>query len=313
MKKALLIFSLIFAYSCSNPRQAKTPSHSVLSEIFAHNILEPNITYYKSESTELKLDLWLPAKRLGVQPWVEYLTKPKPVLLNIHGGKWISGDKVGDTYDMMHYINKGWAVVNINYRFVNDAPLPAPILDCRRALHWIYTQANKYGFDTDKIVVSGSSSGGHYALMTGLLNSNDDRTIFNFEHDINLKVHSIINWYGMYDLGQVSDWNGKNIDWETKEFLTVLTGGVKNSQHVLNTSSPSSYLSKNAPNIITIHGDSDPIAPYTQSVNLHNALDRLGVKNKLVTIQEGKHHNFSTEDLKDAYDEIFNFITYSKK
>lgn len=283
-------------------------SSKKLSKIFSENVLEPNIVYYTSDTLELKLDLWLPAKRLGEDPWVTYGDKLKPVILNIHGGKWIYGDKTTDTFDMMHYIDKGWSVVNINYRFTNEAPLPLPILDCRRALNWIYENAEKYKFDTNNIVVSGNSSGGHYALMTGILNTEKDQEIFGTEFKNNLKVKAIINWYGQYYFHKAKDWNGEKLFWETEEFLLELTGKTKNAQHILDVSTAINHLHEDMPPIISIHGDIDPVVPYSQSVRLHKDLDSLGIVNKLVTIKDGKHHNFSTNDLTNAYSEIFKFL-----
>ncbi|MBO0320773.1 alpha/beta hydrolase [Muricauda sp. CAU 1633] len=303
---ALLVLTVI-AFGC------KRNEDPILSRIFSESIIESNIVYYKSDSLELKLDVWRPIKRLGEPPWLGNKGKTTPVILNIHGGKWIYGDKVDDTFDMMHYMDRGWAVVNINYRYSNVAPLPMPILDCRRALNWIYQNADKYGFNTDKIIVSGASSGGHYALMTGLMNAKDDSEVLNVSFPYDLKVMAIINWYGMYDMGRVDKWDGTVLDWENEDFLHTLIGSPNNAQHILNITSPKNFIDESDPPIISIHGTSDPIVPYSQSENLHKHLGKMGIKNELVPIQDGKHHDFSPTELSMAYQKIFEFLDSIEK
>jgi acetyl esterase/lipase len=90
-------------------------------------------------------------------------------LLYIHGGGWQGLNRSVRNLNIMPYIDKGYAVVNIDYRLLDQSPFPACIADCRYALNWIYENAVKYKFDTTRIVVSGESAGGHLALMTGFL------------------------------------------------------------------------------------------------------------------------------------------------
>ena len=63
----------------------------------------------------------------------------------------------------------GWAVVNVEYRLGQVARAPAAVEDCLCALRWVIASAEEYGFDTERIVVTGNSAGGHLALTTGIL------------------------------------------------------------------------------------------------------------------------------------------------
>jgi acetyl esterase/lipase len=63
----------------------------------------------------------------------------------------------------------GMNVVNVEYRLASIALAPAAVEDCRCALRWVIQHAKEYGIDANRIVVSGESSGGHLALMTGML------------------------------------------------------------------------------------------------------------------------------------------------
>ena len=61
--------------------------------------------------------------------------------------------------------------------------------------------------------------------------------------------------------------------------------------------SPLTYLGKAAPPVLTIHGDADPVVPFTQATRLHAALDGAGVPNRLVPIHGGHHGDFRGKDV----------------
>src|SRR5205085_7887430 len=119
-----------------------------------------NLEYKNFDSIHLLLDVYVQAKRLGEPPWVEYSSDRKPTLLFLHGGGWTSGDKISRSLFLMPYISKGWCVVTANYRHLDQTDLPGIIGDARSALNWLYENADKYKFDTSKIIVSGESAGG---------------------------------------------------------------------------------------------------------------------------------------------------------
>ena len=62
------------------------------------------------------------------------------------------------------------------------------------------------------------------------------------------------------------------------------------------------------PPIISIQGDADPTVPYSQNVRLHQALDKAGIRNQLVTIPGGKHGGFSDAEMANAYAAIQAFL-----
>lgn len=210
--------------------------------------------------------------------------KPTPVVINIHGGGWNHGVKESQT-GYGSFFKNGYAVANVEYRLVDVAPAPAAIQDVRCALVYLYKHAKELNIDTNKIVVMGGSSGGHLALMAGLL-ANDKRFDTNCSYDGEIKVAAIIDKYGVTDLVPLSDWKsakrwlGKGF--EDKEFTKSV--------------SPLYYVSKNSPPVIIVHGDEDPTVPYRQSVVLYEALQKHGVKSDFLTIEGGLHGKFSKEE-----------------
>ncbi|MFD0989905.1 alpha/beta hydrolase fold domain-containing protein [Mariniflexile jejuense] len=122
---------------------------------------------------------------------------PTPIVINIHGGGWNHGEKESQT-GFGSWFKNGYAVANVEYRLVNVAPAPAAIEDVRCALIYIIKNAKALNIDTNKIVIMGGSSGGHLALMTGLL-GNDKRFDTNCNHDKTIKIAAIVDKYGVTD------------------------------------------------------------------------------------------------------------------
>ena len=94
----------------------------------------------------------------------------RPAILIIHGGGWSAGSKNDMVYRtlMIDYAMKGYVVCNMNYRLVQEAPLPACIEDVKAAVGWMKTNAQRLGIDPQRIGTYGHSAGGHLSLMAGL-------------------------------------------------------------------------------------------------------------------------------------------------
>jgi acetyl esterase/lipase len=94
-------------------------------------------------------------------------SKPTPVILQIHGGGWIRGDRPTSYRSFGPFMAAGMSVVTVEYRNAKDAPAPAAIEDVRCAMAWVKRNAAKYNFDANDVVPWGGSAGGHLALMAG--------------------------------------------------------------------------------------------------------------------------------------------------
>ena len=96
--------------------------------------------------------------------------KNRPAILIIHGGGWSAGSKNDMVYRtlMVDYAMKGYVVCNMNYRLVQEAPLPACIEDVRCAIRWMKAHAEQLGIDPNRIGTYGHSAGGHLSLMAGV-------------------------------------------------------------------------------------------------------------------------------------------------
>ncbi len=269
---SLLLLGILFSISPLNA-QTENPSDSVMV-LPEGCTVQSNLVYKTVGEWKGNLDLYLPADT----------SKPVPLVLLFHGGGWNHGKKEDVQKNALSFLKFGWAVANIEYRLLDVAAAPAALEDARCALLWLVDNSTKYKFDVNKIVTTGSSAGGHLALMTGLLPENNP-----FDKDCikgkKYKIVAIINKYGVTD---VTEYLSKT-HWLDK---------IPNKIEIAKTLSPLSYLNSDIPPIITIHGDEDPTVPYTQAVRLHHSLDSLKVKNVIYTVRGGKHGKFEKDENK---------------
>ena len=251
----------------------------------------PNVVYHVADGYEAKLDLYVPQ---GQQ-------EPRPALIQIHGGGWVGGTKESNSLRFLPYLEMGWAVINVEYRLARVGLAPAAVEDCLCALRWIIRNAEQYNIDTDRLVVTGYSAGGHLALTTGLIPSSAglDRQCPGNEP---LRVAAIVNWFGITDVGDLLD--GENM----KSYAVQWMGSMPDRYEIAERVSPLTYVREGLPPILTIHGDADPTVPYSHAVRLREALDEAGVSNRLHTVLGGGHGNFSAEQYQVAYEVIRGFL-----
>lgn len=250
-----------------------------------------DVVYIKVGDWEGKMDIYLPPNT----------GKLVPLIINIHGGAWRNGYK--ESQNSFHpYFTAGFAIANIEYRSLNQAKAPAAIEDARCALIYLIKNAKTLHIDVNKIIMMGNDSGGHLALMVGLLGNNPlfDTNCSGVE---NIKIAAIVDKYGITD---VWDWaygavikNGSARQW--------LGYKAKNRNFALSVS-PISYVSKNSPPVFIVHGDADHVLPYQQSVDLYQKLLDLEAKAKFLTIKGGGHGKFSDEDNSNINIDIIDFI-----
>ena len=290
--KALSIIGLIVFTAISALSQATSPSMLQIADRFW---MQPDVVYAGANNTPLKLDIWYPRDN----------PNPTPTLVYIHGGGWIFGTKEGSVYQFLPYLERGWRVVNVEYRMAGNSLAPGAVEDTRCALRWIHRNAAQWKFDTSKIVLTGHSAGGHLSLITAMLPKGtpiDNRCY----GDEDLRVAAVVNWYGITDVNDLIQ--GPNL----KNYAAMWMGSMLNAAEVAKSVSPLTYVRAGLPPVITIHGDKDDVVPYAHATRLHDALAKANVPNKLVTVKGGGHGMFAQPDYVMAFDEIWKFLKDNK-
>ena len=173
---------------------------SFLADLSNQYRVVSNVVYHAANNHENTLDLYLPTNPSGATP----------VLMMMHGGGWVQGTKESQALRALPYLEMGWAVVNVTYRLVQVSRAPAAVEDCLCALRWIARNAERYNFDTSRIVTTGNSAGGHLALTSGMVPASTGlgrecaSGSFTGPATIgSVEVAAIINWYGITDVADL--------------------------------------------------------------------------------------------------------------
>jgi acetyl esterase/lipase len=294
----LLLLLLLTSELCL----AQNDAYSFAASLFRYEV-QPNIVYHVANNYEAKLDLYQPPDA----------SAPTPVVIVIHGGGWIAGNKEGRVLEIMPYLQMGFAAVNVEYRMAEVSLAPAAVEDCRCALHWVIANAKKYNFDPNRVVLQGGSAGGHLALITGMLTpaagfdhecytGQDNVWSENPGTDKDPRVAAIVNWFGIADV--LDELHGPN----SKGYAVAWLGDQPNADQMAKRVSPINYVNGSTPPIITIHGNKDQLVPYEQSVRLHKALDAAKVPNQLVTMPGAGHGGFTAEQNQQSWAMIRKFL-----
>lgn len=231
--------------------------------------------------------------------------KPTPVIVYYHGGGWLRGERPKSYASFRSFLGMGFSVVSVEYRFSGAAIAPAAVQDVRCALSWVKKNAKQYNFDLDRVVVYGTSAGGHLALMAGLppqpapfdLDSCKDQP----------KVAAVLDFYGITDVSDLLDGANKR-GWAN----AWLPADTPNRATLARAMSPLTYVRAGVPPVFIVQGDKDPTVPYSHSVRLNQALQDAGVPHDFYTVPDGVHGKFSDDQKTIINDRIHRFFVAQK-
>ena len=290
-KFSTLLITVILSFSLSSAIAQLPDSASWAATVQNEFRVIPDITYLRANGVELKIDVYQSRNSEG----------PAPTFIYYHGGGWVGGSKESNVLRLLPYLEGGWAAVNVQYRLGNVSLAPAAVEVSLCALRWVARNADQYGFDIERLVVSGNSAGGHLALTSGMIppEAGLDRQCLGSETP---QVAAIVNWYGITDVNDLL--HGVN----EKSYAVRWLGSQPDMAEIAERVSPISYVRSDLPPIITIHGDADPTVPYNHAVQLHRSLDRAEVTNELVTVPNGGHGGFPANEMLRIYGSIFSFL-----
>jgi acetyl esterase/lipase len=216
----------------------------------------------------------------------------RPVLLQIHGGGWVIGDKREQGGPLMtHLASRGWVCFAINYRLSPQATFPDHIVDVKRAIRWIREHAAEYGGDPDFVCVTGGSAGGHLAALAAV-SANDPRFQPGFEH-VDTRLAAAVPFYGVYDF---LDRFGIRGTQKMEPFLarTVLKCTPEENRELWEAASPIAHVSPEAPPFLIVHGTHDSLTWLDEMRAFQRALAEKSRQPVLTLELEGAQHAFDT-------------------
>jgi acetyl esterase/lipase len=245
-----------------------------------------NIDYAGTGHQRQQLDLFLPKTKPA---------QPIPLVVYIHGGAWEGGSK-DDASPLLPLIKEGqYAGASVGYRFSQDAIWPAQIHDCKAALRWLRDHAQEYGYDAEKIALYGISAGGHLVSLLGTSHgvAGLEGTVGTSETPAP-RPTCVLNFCGPADFPSFKSPPSQISPDDPKSCVARLLGGpMKDKLEAAREASPQTYVSKDDPPFLHIHGTADNLVPYAQAVAFDAALGEANVPSALLTGRDGPHVFFS--------------------
>ena len=243
--------------------------------------VETDIEYAKAGDISLQLDV--------LKPKVES-DKPRPVIVWIHGGGWQNGDKSSGLGRLGSYVASGdYVGVSVGYRLTDKGSWPAQIHDCKAAIRWVRANADKLGIDPDRIGVWGSSAGGH--LVSHLGSSGDVKEVEGNLGTPSLAAGGVSSRVAcVVDFCGPSDFPNFEITSGARSPISKLLGGLPiDKPEAAKEASPITYVTKDDPPHLIVHGTDDRTVPFDQGVRLHEAQKKVGIDSTFVKIEGGGH------------------------
>jgi acetyl esterase/lipase len=185
-----------------------------------------------------------------------------PVLLQVHGGAWVIGDKREQAGPLMGLLaERGWVCVAINYRLSPRATWPDHIVDVKRAIAWIKANIHEYGGDPSWLAITGGSAGGHLSSIAAL-SPNEPAFQPGFE-EADTTVQAAVPIYGVYDWTN-RDGSGRS---DMEDFLAraVLKSKFADDPERWSQASTMSWVNADAPPFFVLHGANDSFVPVEQA------------------------------------------------
>lgn len=223
--------------------------------------VEKGIEYGKGGDVTLKLDLYAP----------KHLAEPAPAVIFIHGGAWKGGSREVYHYYCTKFAEQGYVAATISYRLTGVAPFPAAVEDAKCAVRWLRANAERLDVDPDRIGVAGGSAGGHLSMMVGYAPDMKELDGDGGHSDTSSRVQAVVDLYGPTDLttdfaisrGEVINFlDGKKFD---------------QAPDLYRLASPITYVTKDDPPTLILHGSIDEVVPIEQAELLVAKLQENGL------------------------------------
>lgn len=244
---------------------------------------------------------------------------PPPVVVWIHGGAWLFGDRryppptVSPELLFGGLLDAGLAVARIDYRHSREAPFPAQLHDAKAAVRYVRHFATELGVDAERTGAWGESAGGHLAALLGLAPADDPM----LEGTVGLTgpssaVQAVVDWYGVTDLASLLSTLHRVAPPDTPHVPdpaeTLL--GARSEQWPLlaRLASPLSYADRPAPPFLIQHGLSDREVPHHHSERLAAALRSAGNEVHLRSLPDADHCFFDLADIAPVVTEAIDFL-----
>ncbi len=201
-----------------------------------------------------------------------------PVIVSVHGGGWVYGDKERYQYYCMDLAERGFAVVNFTYRLAPKHKYPKQMEDTLLAFRWVHENADRYGFDLNNIFAVGDSAGGHLlALFCIACADHGYASKYDLEFDTNMMPKAVALNCGAYEVP-----SGGAFGQLVKDLLPGR--GTPEERDLI---SPLQHITSDFPPAYVMTAVKDFLRE--DAKKMHSRLDELGVQNEFRDYDNEEH------------------------
>src|SRR6266550_3876204 len=272
---AITILAVALCGTTAQPILAKPRSAEITNAT-----VQRDLVYKRVNGRALTLDLYCPRKTSG----------PSPVILWINAPGWSHG-REEQHIPVISFLSDGYAVASNELRFSGEAPFPAQIEDCKAAVRWLRANAAKYNLDADRIGAGGHSGGGHLSALLGTSGGVQKLEGSGDNMSYSSRVQAVCDVSGPSDLLRLHhDASDPSTGTRPKaiSYIDALLGGpAEPNKTKAIAASPITYVSKDDPPFLIIHGEKDFGVPASQGELLAAALKAAGVETTLEITSQG--------------------------
>lgn len=243
----------------------------------------PNIGFGNGGGRPLRLDMLCPEKKSS---------KPLPVIVFIHGGGWSEGRKERGIFPLVHFTRRGYIGVSVEYRLSSEALFPAQIEDVKCAIRFLRANAKKYNLDPKRIGVWGQSAGGQLAALLGTSGDTKGLEGTGGWQKFSARVNAVADWNGPVDFLKIES-ALRAARPEDDAIFRLFGGPLLSNKEKAAAANPITYISKDDPPFLILHGDRDRTVAIEQSRLLYEALQKGGIAVEFETIGGDGHFGVS--------------------
>ena len=251
-------------------------------------VLKDDVLYGRVDGAALLADIAYPDAKENL-----------PAILIVHGGRWRAGAKSDAAYRKQeNYAQAGFFAMNIDYRLVGSTPAPSCYQDMYTALRWIHAHAAEYHIDTNRIYLTGNSSGGHEVSLAATLGEGKYPRTGGWEN-AGTDFRAAISLAGAYDLNTLS-WGNLWTPMAGQPSTGFVTLSVEQLKEERKVASPMHNIGPSTKPILIIHSDDDKSVPIQQAIDMDRALSESKLYHKFIHYTDRGHLGFTDEAIHET-------------
>jgi arylformamidase len=243
---------------------------------------------------------------------------PRPLLVYIHGGGWVGGDKKQNVKTIRPYLEKGISYAAINYRLTGQAPLPAPVHDAARAIQFIRSKAVEWNINTTRIALTGGSAGACTSmwilLHDDLANPKSDDPVQ--RESTRVTAAAVAGGQTSIDPKVIEGWLGPNVLKHRMINMAVgeqtIEGALKNYEKhraLYFEFSPYNHLDKKDPPLFMSYGNNMKLPSENAGHGIHHPVYGVKMKEKADRLGQESHLLIKGVSKSEKYANATEFLT----